>query len=110
MLAGVLLHVIEAAAWIDSPVHFARFQPLAQHMRDAVPLVDHFHHVEPSQLAGIERLAAGGGIKCRPIEIDALMIRTRVDHASPEFGEVAVLVIKAVCHCTASETESLETL
>ncbi len=41
-------------------------------MRDAVPFVDHFDDVEPSQLAGIERLAAGGGIKCRAIEIDAL--------------------------------------
>ena len=71
-------------------------------MRDALPFVDHFDDVEPTQLAGIERLAAGRGIKCCAIEIDAFMIRTRVHYASPEFGEVAVLIIEAVRHCTAS--------
>src|SRR5665213_363271 len=76
-------------------------------MRDAVAFVDHFDNVAPSQLASIERLAAGGGIKRRAIEIDALPVRTHgfrthVNHASPEFGEVAVLVVEPVSHCTAS--------
>ncbi len=67
-------------------------------MRDAIPFVDHFDHLHATQLPDIEWLAAGRGIKCGAIQIDALLVRTRVHHASPEFGEVAVLVIEALRH------------
>ena len=55
-----------------------------------------------AQLAGIERLAAGRRVKRRAIQIDAPPVRTRVHHASPEFGEVAVLIVEPLRHCTAS--------
>ncbi len=79
-------------------------------MRDAIPFVDHFDNVQSSQLAGIERLAAGGGIKRRAIEINAFLVRTRVDYASPEFGEIAVVIIEPLRHCTAKSAGSLEML
>ena len=79
-------------------------------MRDAIPLVNYFDDVRSTELSGIERLAAGSRIKRSPIQIDALPVRTHVNHASPEFSEVAVLIIKAVRHCTASGIASLEIL
>src|SRR5579863_814439 len=115
MLAGVLLHMIEAASPIDAALHFKMNERITHNMRNAIPLVNHFDDVRSTQLPGIERLAAGCGIKRGAIEIDALPVRTRgirthFNHASPEFGEIAVLIIQAVCHCTASCTEVLSTL
>src|SRR6202035_1401599 len=110
VLAGVLLHVIDAAAPIDAAVHFDVNQRIAQNMRDTIPLVNYFDDLRSTELSGIERLAAGSRIKRCAIEIDALPVRTHVDHASPEFSEIAVLIIEAVCHCTASCTDVLSTL
>jgi len=120
MLAGVLLHVIEAAGQIDPPVHvalpgFDLHEAAAQNMGDAIPFVDHFDDLHSAQLAGVERLAAGRGVERSAIQIDALLVRTRgirthVDHASLEFSEIAVLVIEAIRHSTASWIEVLATL
>ena len=37
-----------------------------------------------------------------------LMVRTHVHHASPEFGEVAVLIIEPLRHCTAITARELD--
>ncbi len=88
-------------------------------MRDAIAFIDHLDYRPSAQLAGIERLATRRGIKRRAIQIDALPVRTRVYHASPEFGEITIVIIEPLCHwalslgfvyCTTNGTESLSTL
>ena len=59
MLAGVLLHVIEAAIAIDSPGNFGLGQRTSQQVRDSIPFVNYFQHLETGQFSSIERLPAG---------------------------------------------------
>jgi hypothetical protein len=67
-------------------------------MRDATVFVHYLGNRDPAELAGIERLAARGWIEGRPIQVDTETIRTRVHYASPEFRQIAVVIIKAVRH------------
>src|SRR5581483_2456549 len=110
VLAGMLLHVIEAAAAINPAEHFTFTDAVAQNVRDPLSLVDHFLHASATQLAGIEGLTARRRIKRRAVEINAFAVRARVHHASPEFGEVAVAVVQPLRHLIARRAESLETL
>src|SRR5579862_9279988 len=107
MLAGVLLHVIEAPTPVDHAGDLTRGQRGAQHMRDASVLIYYFDDVDAAQLAGIERLAARGRIKSRPVQIDSLLLRARVHDASPEFRQIAVLVVQPIRHCNAISSWSL---
>ena len=70
MLAGVLLHVIEAARPIDAAVNRPGLQFAIDDMDDFVAVVAHFEHVGVAKLAVIARLSARGRIQRRLIEHD----------------------------------------
>ena len=100
VLAGVLLHMIETADQIDPAVDFVGSEGRAQNVRDAVPFVDYFDDVDSAQ-AGRYRKAGRRRWDRTPFDPDKCVpagIRTRVDCASPEFGEVAVVIIEALSH------------
>ena len=108
MLASVLLHVIEAPAPVDHARHFLFNHGSAGHMRDAAVLIDHLDDLDAAKRAGIERLAARGRIKGRPVKIDSLLLRARVHDASPEFRQIAVLIVQPIRHCNAINSWSLD--
>jgi hypothetical protein len=91
MLAGVLLHVIEAADAIDSPASLAFRRLTSHYVRDALAFVDHFNHLHAAKFADVERLAAGRWIKRCAVQIDPPAIRARIvvtypNDSSLEFG------------------------
>ncbi len=67
-------------------------------MRNPRILVDNFVHTHAAKCADVERLTAGGWIKRSAVQIDAPKIRARVNDTSPEFGQIAVVVIQAIGH------------
>jgi hypothetical protein len=85
MLAGVLLHVVEAPPPVDySRNLFSRYRP-THNMRDPILFVHYIRHTDPSQLAGVEGLAARSRIESSAVQIDFLTVRTRIHYAGPEF-------------------------
>ena len=59
MLAGVLLHVLEAAGPINPPAHRPRLDLALDQMHDAaVVFVDDIDDASGAKRAGIERLAS----------------------------------------------------
>ena len=98
VLSGVLLHVIEPAG----PVHDAR-QPIAagrrrQQVGDALALVHDVHHLDAAQVAGVERLATGGGIESGAVEVDAAAVLGPLHDGGLERGQVRVMVVDALGH------------
>src|SRR5207302_10083463 len=63
MLAGVLLHVIEAAGPIDAAIDATDGDGAVHDLDDAVILIQHIDDVCVAELAEVMRLAAGGGIQ-----------------------------------------------
>ena len=98
MLAGVLLHVIEAARPVDSAPRRVSQHRLRSAMRNLLALVDDFDHRRVADRAGIKRLTAGGWIKRGAIQINAISIVAAPDNASLELAKVGVVVIKPVGH------------
>src|SRR5271165_1158195 len=99
MLAGVLLHVIEAPGPIDGTSNFtAALDRLLDHMGDAIFFIDHLDDRSAPQRSPIEWLAARGWIKRGAIEIHARALRASVDDVGPELGQIAVVVVEAVRH------------
>ena len=67
-------------------------------MRDAVALVDHVDDRHAAEPAGVERLAAGGGVEGGAVEVDpAAGVGASYD-GGVEGGEVGVGVVEAVGH------------
>ena len=60
VLAGVLLHVVEAAVPVDGAIDGAGVERRGEAVRDAVVLVDDVEDRDAADRAGVERLAAGG--------------------------------------------------
>jgi hypothetical protein len=98
MLAGVLLHVIEAASPVDFSRYFTGSDRSIQHMDDAAILIDNVDYRGPSENSGIEGLAARGWIKRRAIEIDAPPIAGRINDDRAKFPEIRIVVIKPFGH------------
>ena len=73
VLAGVLLHVIEAARPVDAAGDLVgSVEGRVQDVRDAILLLDHLDDAgDTARVSEIERLAAGGGIERGAVEIDA---------------------------------------
>ncbi len=104
VLAGVLLHVLEAARPIDPPAHrTARNLPF-DHVHDAaVVFVDDVDDAGAAERAGIERLAAGRGIEGRAVEHDGVTCgdaghRLGRHDRGVELGGVRVGVVDALGH------------
>src|SRR6185437_1445509 len=99
MLAGMLLHVIEAARPVDLALNFVRHYRHGGYMRDDVLFVDYFENRRAAERANVKRLAAGSGIKSGSIEVDFAAIQARLKNTSPECTEIAVCVVKPFRHC-----------
>ena len=74
MLAGVLLHVIEAPRPVDLAVCFASWLPHSGLLDDVhdrpVVFVDDVEDARSAEKTGVKRLAARGGIERCAIEAD----------------------------------------
>jgi len=99
VLAGVLLHVIEAARPIDRGIDLGDGRSgRRETVGDAVVFIDHVDHWDAGEGAGIERLAPGAGVKSGAVEVDGEAVGGAVDDASGEAVEVGIGVVKAFGH------------
>src|ERR1035438_5785985 len=110
MLAGVLLHVIETPLPVDDTRHLLTHNRPAQNMSNPFPFFHYLGHTDPSQLPGVERLAAGSRIEGGAVKINFLAVRARLHDAGPELRQVTVVIVKALRHCSAICTTLLGTL
>ena len=69
-----------------------------QQVGDALALVDHVHDIGVAEPAGVERLAAGGGIERGAVEVDPPAVVRAVDDGGVELGQVGVGVVQALGH------------
>jgi len=95
VLAGVLLHVIQAARPVNPAIDFAvstgdstRCAMRSPSSRHQLPL--------RRDRAGVVRLPAGRRIKCRAIEVEHSAVRRPVKHARVKFPQIRIGVVKAV--------------
>src|SRR5262249_32073972 len=120
VLAGVLLHVVEASRPVDGAVHdrtgfgvrgsgfggpvlgagfgfWCRFYDMCD---CAVILVPDLDDAEGTERAGVERLSARGGIERRAVERDDGAAAARLDalDAGVKFPKIRVGVVQAVGH------------
>ena len=104
VLAGVLLHVLEAAGPVDPPAHQARLDLSLDEMNDAaVVFVDDLDDASGAERARIERLAARGRVKGRAIEHDGVPSGISGDRLDAhdgrlELGRVRIGVVDALGH------------
>src|SRR5260370_41093168 len=99
MLTRVLMHVIEAPLPVDDAGDFGLSQRGAQNGRNpAIVVIHHLAHRHTAERAGVERLPARSGIERCPVQVDAPVVRARIDDASPEFSQITVAVGKAIRH------------
>jgi hypothetical protein len=72
VLAGVLLHVIEAAGPIDNTEDlFGGTERRFKNVSDAILFIHHFDDADSGERAEIEGLASGSWIESGAVEIDA---------------------------------------
>ena len=74
MLAGVLLHVVEAAGPVQPAMEPLACDRAGQEVGDPVTLVYDVDDLDAAEVAGIERLAAGRRIEGRAVEVDAAAV------------------------------------
>ena len=98
VLAGVLLHVVEAAGPVEGAVDGPVWSGSGEAVRDAVVLVDDFDNGDAGDGAGIEGLAAGGGVERGAVEVDGAAVVGAVEDTGGEFAEVGVGVVEALGH------------
>jgi len=98
VLAGVLLHVVEAARPVDRSGEPVTHDRGLDDVGDAVALVDHVDDRHAAEPTGVERLAPGGGVEGGAVEIDpAAGVGTGCD-GGVEGGEIGVGVVEAGGH------------
>ena len=68
MLAGVLLHVVEAARPIDKTFYFNAFEPAVNNVNDLLLAVAYLQNLRITNLSEVVRLTARSRIKNRLIE------------------------------------------
>ena len=101
MLAGVLLHVVEAPIPVDRrrrPTRRRRPSGAGEHVRDAIAFVDDVDDVDAAERAEIVRLAAGRRVERGLFEVDARAVVAATDDRGRERGEIRVGVIQSVRH------------
>src|SRR5438067_10246469 len=107
MLAGVLLHVIEASFPGDRPgdLRPCAWQRRLQHVCDAVALVDDIGHSRATQRAEIVRLPARRRIERRLVQVHPPPVLRDVDDACIETRQVRIRVVQPCCaHSARSRT------
>ena len=70
MLAGVLLHVVEAARPVDAALRFAGIQRSINDVDDFIFVLAHVQNIGVAKFPEVVRLAAGTRIKSGAIEDD----------------------------------------
>ena len=70
----MLLHVVEAAGPVDLGSDFAVCKRRVEDMGHALFLVDYLDDVRAAERSDVEGLAAGGGIECSAVQIDAAAV------------------------------------
>ena len=103
MLAGVLLHVIEAALRVDLTVNDrSHGDGIVDEVQDGAVIltIQHFDDLATSEAAAIEGLPAGCRIERSAIENDesAAIESAGFDYGSCEPEERAVVVVKTIGH------------
>ena len=99
MLAGVLLHVIEAAHPIDAAVCFGGVERGREYVSDApIVFVDNLGDLDAADGSEIVGLPAGRGIESGAVQINAAPVRAGIADTSPKFRRVAVGVIQPFRH------------
>ena len=88
MLAGVLLHVVEASGPVDVARDRIAVDRRAQHVRDPLSLVDDVRHLGAAEPSGVVRLAAGGGVERRAVEVDSPAVVGAIDNHRLEGREI----------------------
>ena len=98
VLAGMLLHMVEAAGPVYlAPGALAR-KGLGQEVRYPFPLVHDVGDLDTPKPAGVEWLAPGGGIECGSVEVDSPPIFGPVDNGRLEVVQVAVGIVEPLGH------------
>jgi hypothetical protein len=92
MLAGVLLHVIEAALPIDLALHFFALDGSGQHVHNSVAFIDHIHYRYIGDGTGIERLTTRGWLESGAVQIDSKVGRS-IYNAGAKFGEIGIGIV-----------------
>ena len=70
MLTGVLLHMIVTTHPIHTALHLQSMNTFCKNVTNPITLIDDVDNALPVDRAQIMRLAAGGRIKCRPVQIN----------------------------------------
>ena len=108
MLAGVLLHVIEAAVPLDAAPDSADTEWGAEEMDDALAFVHDIQNRDVVHPPAIERLTTRGGIEGGAIEVDTGTVTALIDHIRVELAKVGVGVIQSLGHERECLPESLD--
>ena len=99
VLAGVLLHQVEASVPVDLPVH-SSVQRSRHRVDDrAVPLL-HVEDLRPAERAEITGLSAALGVEGRPVEHDRPVFpgRLAVEDGRGKFTQIGLVVIEFFCY------------
>ena len=98
VLAGVLLHVVEAAGPVHAAVHGRPVDRVGEQVGDAVTLVHDVHHRGAAEGPGVVRLAARGGIEGGAVEVYSAAAVGTVHDGGVEVAQVGVGVVEAEGH------------
>ena len=119
VLCRVLLHVIEAARPINTPVHRTHGDLGRGVMNHMVIRADHLparihdlNYGRLAQLAQIVRLASGGGVKCRLVQYDlpAIALRFAGHDLRVEFPQKSVAIIEPVRQVSSLSQETQDSM
>ncbi len=102
VLAGVLLHVVEAAAPVDDAGGGAGGDQgiggRGEVVGDAIALIDDVEDGDAAEGAGVEGLAAGGGVEGRAVEVGDAAIGGGFEDQRGKIAQVGIGVIETVGH------------
>jgi hypothetical protein len=97
MLAGVLLHVIEAAPPLDLAGDARGVQWRLENVGDAFTFIDDVGETHTIQVPEVMRLSSGRWIECCTIEIHPTPLVRNLDDLRLEGRQVGIRVVQARC-------------
>jgi hypothetical protein len=92
----MLLHVVEPALPVYAACHQITWHRRREKVSYSGPFIDDVEDRHAAQLARIEGLPAGGGVKRSPIEVDTPPVVESLHDGRFEFSEIGVVIIEAV--------------
>ena len=102
MLAGVQLHQAQTPFPVDAALHLAaRLQRLFAVMHNFAASLMRIRHADAGQTAGISRLTAALGVKCRPVQhhIKSVLSRRAGQDLCPEIFTIDIFIKELFsCH------------